>query len=1623
MVQLYTDSHLDIVNKIIEQVREKLPEDQHMLLEKFIAYYYATVADEDLLDHNVMDLYGAVISHWGYLASRAKDETKIRVFNPNYEQHGWQSKHTIIEICVPDLPFLVDSVRMRLSKLGYTIHLMITPSGIFFERDGATKIRAIKFTENSHRKLGKGCTEAREAVMYIEIDHQPDEAVHELIQKELTSVYSDVSLAVNDWQSMREKANDTIQVLEQMPDVIQQEERDESIEFMRWIANNNFTFLGYREYELVGEPGDEVLRAVSGSGLGLLRDERIQHRERPLAEFSEEAKAAALSTEKILIIQQLSTASTVHRPSPPYYIGIKLFNTEGKVVGERRFIGLYTSVAYHSSPMHIPMLRRKVSNVLEASEMVAGDHSWRNLLNIMETYPRDELFQSSEDELFSTAMGIFHLQERRRIRLFLRKDIYGRFYSCLVYVPRDRFNSALREKIGEILSEELSGREVDFVTQFSESLLARIHFVVRYHGSAIATDIDVDALERKIAQAARTWEDDLGDSLREFYGEAKANQLISTYRHAFAAGYRESYQARTAVFDIEHMETLSEDAPISMSLYRPLESLGGNLHFKLYSYNMPMALSDVLPMLENMGLKVIGERSFEIQPEGRERVWLNDFSMYHADGQSINVDKVRDLFQEAFAMIWLGYAENDGFNRLTLTADLNWRETAILRTYAKYMRQIGVTFSQTYIEDTLAKSPNIVRKLVGLFKLRFSPNRPEAFDLDAEKQAIIAELEHVDSLDEDRIFRHYVDLVCATLRTNFYQDNGGKSYISLKIDPQAVPGMPLPKPMFEFFVYSPRVEGVHLRSAKVARGGLRWSDRREDFRTEVLGLMKAQQVKNAVIVPAGAKGGFVAKALPDTNDRDVVMEEVVSCYRTFISGILDLTDNLNGHEVIHPEDTVIYDDDDYYLVVAADKGTATFSDIANSISLEYGFWLGDAFASGGSTGYDHKKMGITARGAWESVKCHFLERGVDVQKEDFSVVGVGDMGGDVFGNGMLLSEHIKLVGAFNHMHIFIDPDPDPKTSFHERQRLFELPRSSWADYNKKLISAGGGVYNRSAKSIPLSNEVKELLGLDCDAIVPNDLIQAMLKAEVDLIWNGGIGTYVKGSGERNEEVGDRANDVLRINGSELRCKVVGEGGNLGLTQLGRIEYALSGGVSFTDFIDNAGGVDCSDHEVNIKILLNSIANNGDLTEKQRNQLLADMTDEVATLVLENNINQTRAISLAAHRARKTLDEYHRFIHALERNERLDRALEYLPDEDQLAERKASGQGLTRPEISVLLAYSKIVLKEQLLDSNIPEDPYLSQIISTAFPACLSDKFSEVMHDHHMRREIIATQLSNAIANEMGATFVMRLFDETGAPAHVVARCYICVREIFEVDALWDHLKVLESKVERKIILEIMVETMRLLRRATRWFLRNRRKGMDLGETIGHFKPKVRELSERIEDHLVGAAHDKMKKVAMEYEEAGLPNNLASRVAVTDAMLSALDIIEASTVNDIPVLKVAETYFAIGACLQLDWFRTQIGLHPVGNNWDALARAACRDDLDRQQRSITEGVLNYQLNADDDANNAMEAWITEHNILVERWFYMVADLKATKVREFSMFAVALRELLDLAQAGSAKSVVN
>jgi glutamate dehydrogenase len=1607
---------------------------------------FRRVPVEDLAAEAPSTLATMIVRQLEFMQRRPAGEMLIRIFNPGVETHGWESPHTIIELINDDMPFLVDTASLTVSELGLGVHLIIHPV-IRVKRDAKGKLQTIY-----QKKSGRGLPES---VIQLQVDRRTGEDELEEIRARLISTFTDVRRAVQDWKAMEARAVETEHSLTDWAPQADPAWLRESRALMTWLLDDHFIFLGVRDYRVVRGKKKYELQIVPGSGLGILQENENTVRSRPLTSLVDAVRKGRQRLP--LIITKTNARSTVHREGYLDYIGVLQFDAQGRTIGERRFLGLFTSTAYNLHASDTPVVRVRARNVLNESGLVEGSHAWKSVVHILESLPRDELLQATTSELQETAIGILNLQERQRVRLFIRRERYGRFYSCLVYIPRERFNTENREQIQAILKRALKGRRLDYAVHISESRLARLQVVVRPRPES-AIDIDVPALEQRIVEAVRSWTDELKSTLVQKYGEEAGLKYAARFRGVFPEAYKEDVSPWVAAFDVENAAAVDTGDALRMSLYRPRKPRGGIIRFKLFQKDRPIPLSEVLPMLENLGLKIVSERPYELRMPDDQRLWIQDFDMEPAVERELNLDIIRDLFQEAFHKTLLGETDSDGFNRLIIAAQMHWRQVKVLRAYCKYLLQTGIPFSLSYMAETMSRHPAIARLLIEFFEACFDPSRDSeskyrkkqeckrlerrfktlagdelvddpvfleyvddmatargrgrSAQIEAIRRAFKRALQSVTSLDEDRILHAFYTVIRSTLRTSYYQLDAagqGREYVSFKLDSQALPDLPLPRPYREIWVYSPRFEGIHLRGGKIARGGLRWSDRREDFRTEVLGLMKAQNVKNTMIVPVGAKGGFVVKQPPPGGGRDEVFAEGVKCYTSFINGLLDITDNLDKDEVVPPANVVRRDDDDPYLVVAADKGTATFSDTANGIAAEHGFWLGDAFASGGSVGYDHKGMGITAKGAWEGVKRHFREMGTNIQREPFSVIGIGDMSGDVFGNGMLLSPHIRLKAAFNHLHIFLDPNPDEKASLRERRRLFRKPRSSWTDYDSKLISAGGGVFSRQDKTIPLSAEVRAWLAVEKEQMTPSALIRTLLKAPVDLLWNGGIGTYVKASGESHAEVGDLANNGLRVDGRDLACKVIGEGGNLGVTQLGRIEFARAGGRINTDFIDNSAGVDTSDHEVNIKILLNLAVRSGTIGPDERVRLLAEMTDDVAQSVLRSNYLQTQAISMMEKFSSSRLGAKKHFINVLENEGLLDRELEYLPDDEELNERRDRGEGLTRPELSVLLSYSKITLYQQLLSSDVPEDAWLADEAISYFPEALRQRFRNLMPEHRLRREIIATQVTNSLVNRMGASFTLRMYEDTGATPGEVARAYTIAREVFQAREFWRKIEALDNKVKSDLQLSAMLSMWTLLRQATRWFLNLKGRRLDIRAMVDRLAPGLISLEKRIRKTMSPEETEKLHLVMQPYLEGGFSKPLAEQTAMLERLFPVLDVVETAARRKTDVEQVSLVFFGLGEELELNWLRKQVESLEVAGQWHAMSRANLRDELFTQHNRLVERVLQSA----SGKREPVATWLGEHRRSVEEVKAVLGKMRNSAGMDYATIAVAVRFLSQLA----------
>jgi glutamate dehydrogenase len=1615
----------------------------------FLARYFRLVADEDLAIRTAGVLAGSAAAHIELARERAGHETKVAVFNPTTERDGWSSARTVVQIVTDDMPFLVDSIASAITGGGHTIHLLFHPQFVVRRDADGTLLEILD--QDPGEETRKNAETTNESWMLLTIDRESDEAARAEIERSVRSVLDDVRAAVEDWPKMRTRCLVLAAELEgDPPRGIATADVARAVNFLRWMADNHFTFLGFREYALAGASGGggaESLSAVPGTGLGLLRADSRSPGDGPA--LSAEASAVA-HEQTILVLTKANSKSTVHRPAYLDYVGIKAFDAAGQVVGERRFLGLYAATAYTDSVMRLPLVSEKVQEVLDRSGAAPDSHTGKDLLGILETYPRDELFQATVDELSTTAMAVLHLQERRRTKLFIREDEFGRFASCLVYIPRDRYNTSVRTGMAAILKETFAGESVEFTARVSESAMSRLQFVVRMPKGVRIRKLSAEereAVEERLVEVSRTWTDRLGDALRQARGEVESDRLLDRFGRGFPVNYEESFTVSQGVADLRHLDRLTEERRTSVALYRPADTPENIRRFKLFRVD-PLSLTDILPIFTDMGVEVVDEQPFEVTRSDGTALHVYDFGLRVPDETvwtGIAHDTLRELFEGAVLAVWDGRAESDGFNRLVLSARLTWRQVVILRTIAKYLRQTQATFSPNYFMDALVSNPAIGTDLVELFETRFDPERFDGIpgvDREVAERAlgrkVLRALEDVGSLDHDRIIRSFVAVINAALRTNFYQEptaadaeregksEGGeapayKSYLSLKLNPKALPDLPAPRPAYEIWVYSPRVEGVHLRFGPVARGGLRWSDRREDFRTEILGLVKAQMVKNAVIVPTGSKGGFYAKQLPDPGvDRGAWLEEGKAAYRVFISGLLDLTDNRVGEDIVGPPRVIRHDGDDSYLVVAADKGTASFSDIANGVAQSYGFWLDDAFASGGSAGYDHKAMGITARGAWESVKRHFRELGHDTQTEDFTVVGIGDMSGDVFGNGMLLSEHIRLVAAFDHRHIFIDPEPVAAQGFAERRRLFELPQSSWADYNADLISEGGGVFARSLKSIDVTEPMRQALGLPADTatMTPTELLKAVLQAPVDLLWNGGIGTYVKGSSEDHREVGDRANDAIRIDGRDLRVQVVGEGGNLGFTQLGRIEAALEGVRINTDAIDNSAGVDTSDHEVNIKILLGSPVRRGELSVEDRNVLLESMTEDVAAHVLRDNYEQNVLLGNARAQQHQMASVHERLMRALEERGDLDRQLEFLPSDAELHKRVAEGGGLSSPEFAVLVAYAKLALKHDINASGLPDDGYFGQTLAEYFPPPLRETYAADLASHPLRREIITNAVVNSVVNRGGITFAFRAEEEVGATPEQVARAFVVCREIFGLQDFVRSVEELDNAAPSEVQTELYLEFRRLLDRAVRWFITNRSSALDIQAEIERYAAIVADVASTVPGLLEGDERKRLEARAARLEESGVPRDLALRTSALLDQYSLLDIADIAQDTGRPATEVAALYYNVSNRFGIDSMLTKVSKLSREDSWDALARGALRDDLYAVLESLTRAVLAGAKDSgpiDDDA--LLRRWVEENQDQVDRATRATDDVRALDAPNIAALSVALRGLRSMVRTGT------
>jgi len=1575
----------------------------------FVSQLYGQAVPEDILCYAPADLATLAERAFDFLKERTANAPKIRCDTVALKESGERKSVTVLEIANDDMPFLVDSVMGEIGERRLNVQLVAHP--VFGVR------------RDNGRLVALGARDAagsvRESFIHVHLESIADAAQCEAIVRALAGVLGEVRLAVTDWRAMLDRVNGMVNELKTNPPPLPVDEIAEAVQFLQWLLADNFTFIGVRDYVFDGNE----LQPVQDSALGIMRSPelRVLKRGEELLEITPEIMAF-LREPRPLIIAKANIHSHVHRRVYLDYIGVKRFDKNGNLGGEFRIVGLFTSTAYTRPAHSIPYLRRKIAGVERRAGFDPGSHFSKALANVLEHYPRDELFQIDEELLYRFALAILQLDERPRVRVLARRDRFDRFVSVMVFVPRDRYGSQIRARIGEYLSRAFIGHVSAFYPYFTEGPLVRVHYIIGRRGGA-TPEIDRATLEDEISGIIRNWTDGLTQALALVYAPDKARELFKRYREAFSAGFQAGYAPSVAAGDIRVIEALSEERPLGIDFHHRAHEDQRAVGLKVWSFARPLPLSERVPVLENMGFRVVDERTHHIRPhgDGTHDVWFHDMLLQRRDGGMIDLDAGKARLEAAFLMVMRGAAENDGYNALTLAGNLAWRDVALIRTLSRFLRQVRVPFSQDYMWATLTKHAGIAGNIVELFHARFDP-RPEAsLGRDGKEKEIAArieeELQKVESLDEDRILRRFVNAVQSAIRTNFFQidkDSHLKPLIAVKFESGKIADLPLPRPLYEIFVYSPRVEGVHMRFGKVARGGIRWSDRPQDFRTEILGLVKAQQVKNAVIVPVGAKGGFVPKLMPKGATREQVQAEGIATYKLFISTLLDITDNIRHDGTIVPPDCVErHEGDDPYLVVAADKGTATFSDIANAISIEHDYWLGDAFASGGSAGYDHKVMGITARGAWEAVKRHFREMDVDIGKTPFTTVGVGDMSGDVFGNGMLRESTTRLVAAFDHRDIFIDPDPEPAAAFNERKRLFALPRSSWQDYDKKLISPGGGVYPRASKEIRLSAQAQTLFGV-AESVTPQELMKSILKAKVDLLFFGGIGTYVRASNESDEAAGDRANDAIRVSGGDLRCKVIGEGANLGMTQRGRVEAALAGIRLNTDAIDNSAGVNTSDVEVNIKIALSRPLRAGTLTLDARNALLAEMTDEVARLVLRNNYQQTLALSLAQRRGLEDLGFQQRLMQTLEMHGHLDRAVEFLPDEMAIAERRKRNLALTRPELAVLLAYAKLTLYNELLDSSVPDDPYLGLELGRYFPREMSERFPDALQAHRLRREIIATQLTNSMINRGGATLIVRIGDQTGAGAAAIAAAFAAVRNSYDLIALNGEIDALDNKISGDAQLSLYAAVQDLLLDRLVWFLRNVDLTQGLEKIIGHYRDGIAQVGAALDNALSKQAAAARASRMEALVEANVPEALARRMAGLAVLKAAPDIVLVADRAGKPVAEVTATYFATESFFQLDRVTHAASGIAVSDYFDRLALDRALDSIGDAERRLTAAMVgNGKYSRELAGGGAVEEWIKPRRTEVDRIRAAIHEIAGSGLT-LSKLSVAASLLGDLAR---------
>lgn len=1566
----------------------------------FADMFFRHVPAEDIAGFSAPELTQIAASMQGWAQTRKVGAHKLRVFNPDQKRDGWHVPCTVIQVVNDDMPFIIDSVTSELTYQGMNVDLLLHPI-LNASRDKAGQLTDIQ----SGKAVASGYV--TESHVHIHLEQTLSAEACEKLAMALDHTLADVRSATADWRKMLARVDEILAAPELYGKGHSAADVKEAEEFLNYVKANNFTFLGYREYRFTSRKEGASLAVVQGSDLGVLKGGQ----KLGFGEDISGAKMALLAEARwpVTVSKLIEQYAAVHRRVPLDAVGIKILGKDGSLQGMHLFVGLFTSSTYSCRTSEVPIVRQKVAETINRAGFIKGSHDAKALEHILEKMPRDELFQASSEDVDRLALGILRLQAKQRIALFTHMDPMKQYMSCLLYVPRDRYNTRFRLQAARILEHGYRGKVVNYFTTLDDSPLARLLFTVLLEDGADAS-YDQGYIEAQLIELGREWDERLKQVLVAAHGRAKGAELAFTFGRAFASAYHESIHIGNAVHDIRHLEQmLKTGEDIRVDFYRLQGMAAGEMHLKVYHRATPVPLSDIMPVLGNMGLQAVSELPYEVRPYGHDSaIWIHDFKLTGAE--DIDLDAVKENVESTFLHVWHGQAENDGLNHLALRANLGWRETMILRGYSGYMRQARFPYSRVYVEQVLSSYPAIARALVDFFRAMHDPKGAKSLNAAAAGEKILDMLQDVQKLDHDRILRGFKMLIENTLRTNFYQtgeDGAHKPCIAFKLDSKNVDGLPLPRPHVEIFVYSARVEAVHLRGGEIARGGIRWSDRHDDFRTEILGLLKSQTVKNTVIVPVGAKGGFVVKQPPQTGGREAYQQEGIECYKLFVQSLLDITDNNVKGKIVRPKDVICHDGIDPYLVVAADKGTATFSDIANGLSMAHGFWLNDAFASGGSAGYDHKKMGITAKGGWESVKRHFREMGKDIQKEPFTVAGVGDMGGDVFGNAMLLSKQIKLQFAFNHVHIFCDPEPNAEKTFAERLRLFKA-RGGWDTYDKSLLSAGGAIYERSAKSVKVSAQVKKLLGLERDTLSPDELITSILKADVELMWFGGIGTYVKSSRQSHADADDKTNDAVRVDARDMRAKVMGEGANLGVTQLARVEYARCGGRINTDFIDNSAGVDCSDHEVNIKILLSDVTVRRKMSLEARNKLLEGMTDDVAALVLRDNYQQTQSLTLQETLAVEHINLHAELIRDLEKSGLIKRALEGLPDDETFARMVRDGQGLTRPELSVLTSYVKIVLYKRILDSDIPDAPAMEKHLFGYFPKALQ-KYEDEIRAHKLRREIIATQIVNTLVNRMGATFVASRVGKTGEREEEVIKAFLIVQEAYGLDDIWQKIEALDNRVPSQVQTSALKEVFSVVKRAVTWFLRYGGDNLDVEGEVEAFAPGIEVLRKSVRQMVPETVRATLEQNSRKLAEWGVPAAIAGDIAVMKLLSSASDIVNISRKSDDDVAEIAPAYFMVGERLGLDWLRQQASNIVPANAWQARVMGGLMDDFFIHQAAITAAIFSSVSRKTRVDAKLIDQWFGKHGEMVAKIGQIVDDLRAQPKVELEMLVLVSQRI--------------